>query len=103
MDEIKRWMYEGKHLPPALRDFHDQKDLFKALDRVFQDAKNDPESDYHMRFILNSYPGWVCFHIFVVDYFLWYMARRGYTLQRARKRLPFVEFNPYKELRQERK
>ncbi len=28
--ELKAWINSGKHLPPFLRDFHDQKDVFKT-------------------------------------------------------------------------
>lgn len=67
------------HLPPFMRDFHDQKDVFKAVHRLI-DVKG------------NKYAAsvdWCTGHCYVVDIFLWFMARRGYTLQRSRRHLEF--------------
>lgn len=34
--------------------------------------------------------GWVNFHILIIDLFLWWMAKRGYTLQRSRQKVEFL-------------
>lgn len=68
----------GEHLPPFFRDFHDQKDLFKDMHSRYRD--NDPK---------NMMPNWVQGHMYVVDWFLWYMAQRGYALQKSRKNVNF--------------
>jgi hypothetical protein len=36
---------------------------------------------------------WVAGQCYVIDIFLWFMARRGYTLQRSRQRLPFRDLD----------
>lgn len=74
--DIDSWLKSGLYLPPALRDFHDQKDTFKALHDIIDSPAMDGIS-------------WRDGHIYVIDAFLWFMARRGYTLQRSRVKLPF--------------
>lgn len=60
-----------KLLPDVMRDFHDQKDLFKAM---FDHYSANPE---------NKIPvNWVDGHIFTLDFFLWFMAQHGYRLQK---------------------
>lgn len=75
--QLERWMKRGGYLPEFMRDFHDQKDVFKALFEFI----NANETANKI--------GWVDAQIFTVDVFLWFMALRGYTLQRSRKDLPF--------------
>ena len=70
------WLKSGKYLPAPLRDFHDQKDVFKAIDDT---VKPDPTG-------VVQRPSWIDAHCYVIDVFLWYMARRGYTLQRTRRK-----------------
>jgi len=65
-----------EYLPDFMRDFHDQKDLFKAIHELYKDndsLKKMPQS-------------WVDNHIFVIDYFLWFMGQHGYKLQKVRKK-----------------
>lgn len=71
---VDQWREEHKHLPPFMRDFHDQKDLFKAIHQTMKDTHG---------------VDWVAGQIYVIDIFLWWMAKRGYTLQRNRTKLPF--------------
>lgn len=78
-DPLYAWLKSGDYMPPEFRDFHDQKDLFKAMHNTIQNANENG----------NARDG----HIYVVDTFLWYMARCGYTLQKCRKNLPFKEFD----------
>lgn len=74
------WRKAGKHLPPPLRDFHDQKDVFRLIHWLTQ----PPSPDQAIR-----HPSWVDGQIYVIDTFLWCMARHSYTLQRSRAKLPF--------------
>ena len=68
------FMKEGRYLPEPMRDFHDQKDLFKAMSQLY----GEPMAKHA--------PSWIDAQIFTVDYFLWFMASRGYTLQKCRKK-----------------
>ena len=72
---LSDWLLSGEYLPEFMRDFHAQKDVFKAMHHVIVNANQNG----------NARDG----HIYVVDTFLWYMARCGYTLQRSRKQVEF--------------
>ncbi len=76
--DVDRWRKAYKFLPPNLRDFHNQKDLFKTIHESM-----DMSCEYikDMNFMQAQ--------IYVVDYFLWFMARHGYTLQKSRQKLNF--------------
>lgn len=74
-DKLAEWLQSGEYMPPEFRDFHNQKDLFKAMHNTIHNANDNG----------NPRDG----HIYVVDTFLWYMARCGWTLQRSRKAVPF--------------
>ena len=78
-EEIRQWVAEGKHLPDFMRDFHDQKDLFKTIHRRYQERTDGAN--------------WVQAHCYTIDFFLWFMAQHGYTLQRSRARLPFDDIH----------
>lgn len=83
------WRKSGAYLPEFMRGFHDQKDLFKALDEIRERsiAKN---GGTYMRDV-----SWIDAQVYTVDIFLWVMAGHGYTLQRSRRRFAFgdvVEF-----------
>lgn len=73
------WMKSGAYLPPIMRDFHDQKDLFKAIHEIVLVHKHEYCKDV----------SWMEGQCYVIDIFLWFMARRGYTLQRSRQRFEF--------------
>jgi hypothetical protein len=80
MDQaLTAWLESQQHLPSPLRDFHDQKDLFAAMHDL-ADVQGHQLAGAVDRIAGQSY---------VIDVFLWFMARRGYTLQRSRARLPF--------------
>lgn len=64
---------ESNHLPEFLRDFHDQKDLFKTIWEWWGDKIEDSTSIK-----------WIDAHIFTIDYFLWFMGIHGYKLQKDR-------------------
>lgn len=76
-DDLRAWMKAGKYLPQQMRDFHDAKDVFKAIHEIID--QNETANKI----------GWVDGQIYTIDVFLWFMARRGYTLQRCRAKLPF--------------
>lgn len=77
------WMKAGKYLPPVLRDFHDQKDLFKSMHQIVAVDKHEYCKDV----------GWTEGQCYVIDIFLWFMARRGYTLQKSRQRFEFSDLD----------
>jgi hypothetical protein len=77
--DLERWMKSGKYLPSIMRDFHDQKDIFKTLHGIINVEGHDYAKEI----------SWVAGQCYVIDIFLWFMARRGYTLQRSRQRLAY--------------
>ena len=83
--DFDRWRRDGQYLPEFMRDFNDQKDLFKALHDVVDraNAKNGSHRS------LNA--SWTEYHIYTVDIFLWVLAAHGYTLQRSRRRFGFAD------------
>lgn len=76
---LDNWMKEGRYLPRFMRDFHDQKDIFKAVHGIITVENHEYAKDV----------SWVAGQCYVIDIFLWFMARRGYTLQRSKTKLPF--------------
>lgn len=77
--DVKTWIEKGRHLPRFLRDFHDQKDVFKTLSKFTRTNQNDP---YHVS-MTNA-------QVYVIDTFLRVMAACGWTLQRAPKGREYV-------------
>ena len=78
--ELQTWRQAGHHLPGILKDFHDQKEIFQAMHfMIGESGRSD----------LIRQPTWVEGQCYVVDVFLWFMARHGYTLQRSRAKQPF--------------
>lgn len=76
--ELHKWKSDFQHLPRILRDFHAQKSIFKAIERAygrFQFMGQDLD--------------WVRAQIYTFDYFLWFMAERGYVLKKSSQKLPF--------------
>jgi len=80
---IDEWLKSGRYLPAPLRDFHDAKSVFKTM---HSRIKEDPDA-------MVKRPSWVEGQCYVIDTFLWFMARRGYTLQRSRADLPFSDLD----------
>ena len=62
---------DDKHLPKWLRDFHDQKDVFKAIEDTW--GREEPPYDVNWR---NA-------QCYVIDRFLRFMAFHGYTLRKT--------------------
>lgn len=83
MDQTTAWLKSLQYLPPPLRDFHDQKDVFKAMHEII-----DVEGHQFAKCV-----DWISGHCYVIDIFLWFMARRGYTLQCSRARVPFRDLS----------
>lgn len=77
---LTAWLQSGHHLPAWLRDFHDQKEVFKTVGEM-------PAQEATSRI------SWVDGHIYVVDRFLWHMGRWGYTLQRSRAKQDFDDMD----------
>ena len=78
MKTAKEWLATGRHIPPFLRDFHDQKDIFKWIWRGIAEARQRNPVD---GFDYLAGMTWTGAQVFVIDYFLWFMAVHGYTLQ----------------------
>ena len=79
--KLDHWRQHHKHLPPFLRDFHDQKALFKAIEEAYGHEREKPG---HVQM-----PDWVTAQCYTIDWFLWFMAKHGYTLQRSQADVPF--------------
>lgn len=74
--EIVEYLNKGEHLPDFMKDFHDQKDLFKAIYTQWHDGHKET---------LNNV-SWVDAQCFTIDFFLWWMAIHGYKLQKIKKK-----------------
>lgn len=68
----QQYCKDGHYLPEFLKDFHDQKKVFKKLQQWKSALGDDPPNN------------WVDNHIYTIDYFLWIMALHGYKLQKIR-------------------
>lgn len=79
--KTRNWRDKQKHLPEFMRDFHDQKDLFKAISQYLEIGDDHPAKDV----------SWVTAHCYTIDVFLWFMAQHGYTMQKSRCNLEFDE------------
>ena len=87
MSKVQQWLESGKYLPKFLRDYHDQKDIFKCFSEGVE-----LHLEEHGGFPMKNLT-WLDAHIYTIDIFLWIMARHGYTLQRSRKDLPFSDLD----------
>ena len=76
--DLSIYLRSGAYLPAPLRDFHDQKDVFKAM---HASIRPDHESLHGV--------SWIMGQCYVIDIFLWWMAKRGWTLQRSRADVAF--------------
>lgn len=89
--DLQNYMNNQENLPDFMKDFHDQKDLFKA---IYEQWKNEDNQTLHK-------VSWVDAHVFTIDYFLWWMGLHGYKLQKIKKK--DVEFyNPEETIEQSR-
>jgi hypothetical protein len=78
------WLSDGRYLPTFMRDFHDQKDLFRYLDGIRERSDANAQGAPAMAGVDSR-----AAHVYTVNVFLWVMAKNGWTLQRARKRFSF--------------
>ncbi len=78
---LVEWLKSGEYQPSFLRDFHDQKDLFKRVEEMVS-RRPIPNGD-----------SWIGRHVYTIDYFLWFMARHGYTLQKSRQPVEFEDYD----------
>lgn len=91
MRSLDEWLKSGAYLPAPLRDFHDQKRIFKIIGEMVIRRQQREKSAYDR--MMGDLPNWVEAHIYVVDFFLWFMARRGWTLQRSRQYYDFLDLD----------
>ncbi len=82
MKTTQEFLERAEYLPEFMQDFHDQKLLFKFLGRIVYNAKQESDTGE-----LERMPDWVSAQIYTIDFFLWIMARHGYTLQKSRKHI----------------
>jgi hypothetical protein len=73
--KLDDYLEKGENLPEIMKDFHDQKDLFKTIFQQFEGSHPILEK-----------VSWVDGQIFTIDVFLWWMGRHGYKLQKIRKK-----------------
>jgi hypothetical protein len=88
MEGLKSYLKSGKYLPEFMRDFYDQKDLFKRID---DNVDANRKKNLNERYLEGL--NWINSHIYTVDFFLWFMAQHGYTLQRSRKKIEFCDID----------
>jgi hypothetical protein len=78
---IQDWRKSGDYLPDFLRDFHDQKDFFKAM----HDLIDVEEHQYAGKI------SWVDGHCYTIDIFLWFLSRFGYKIQKSSANVDFQD------------
>lgn len=87
--DLGTWLRDQVFLPAALRDFHKQKTLFKRIGQAVEKRRESLEASS----IDQELPTWIVGHIYVIDYFLWFMAKHGYTLQKTRAHYEFYDLD----------
>lgn len=105
---IREFCDSRHYLPRFMRDFHDQKDLFKGISEFYKLAEkaaaaedlNNPDCIKHHH--LKGY-SWVLAHVYVIDFFLWFMAHHGYTLQKSRAPVEFCDIDATIEMLNEKR
>lgn len=81
MTDLNTYLKSGDYLPLPLRDFHDAKEVFKTMHTTVAVDKHD----------YAKHITWVAGQCYVIDIFLWFMAKRGWTLQRSRAKCVFAD------------
>lgn len=95
MTDLKQWRKQGKHLPAFMRDFHDQKNLFKTIHELYHSTPREHSTPP---------PDWIQAHTYTIDSFLWFMAAHGWTLQRnATKSVQFYSIDATLRAAQEKR
>lgn len=84
----KKYSLAENYLPEFLKDFHDQKEVFKTIqqwackENSFEELPNSEIDN----------------QIYIIDYFLWCMALHGYKLQNIKsKEVKFLDINKIKD------
>ena len=82
MKTAQEYTESKEYLPDLLKDFHDQKDLFKAIEELYHKSESYKQ--------LN--PNWRECHIYTIDFFLWFLGQHGYKIQKVKsKRYAFFD------------
>lgn len=84
---INKWRESGDYLPDFLKDFHDQKDFFKAMHELINVEGHEFCKDIT----------WVGGHCYVIDIFLWFLAKYGYKIQKSTAKVDFKDI--YEEIK----
>jgi len=81
---LSAWLKRGDHLPAPLKDFDGQTKVFRCLGALMQKRVAKYQSEHcgmaPPEAVVNATVG----QIYVIDCFLWFMAKHGYTLQKTR-------------------
>lgn len=80
-----KWIEDQEYLPPALRDFHDQKDVFKSMVPMIHNYNKSQDSQICRS--VCEVKNWTDLHCWTIDVVLRFFAIRGYTLQPMPKHL----------------
>jgi len=75
-----------KYLPDFIKDFHDQKNLFKFIHSTIK--VEDDDKDHILKQI-----SYVEAQIYTIDYFLFIMFKYGYSLQKSRAKVSFFDID----------
>lgn len=78
--DSKEWVKTGEHLPEPLRDFFFCGYLFQWIDTAVEEKNKD-----RVKWECFQLPGAIAAHIYTVDFFLLFMGRFGYTLQKEQR------------------
>ena len=91
MNKLINYLKKRKHLPECINDFDKQTNLFRSMHHLYQDSEIAK---------MNTLPTTVTGHIYVIDWFLWFMATRGYKLQKIRTNedIEFIEWPDYQDI-----
>jgi hypothetical protein len=73
LEKLRARVRAAKHLPKFMRDFHDQKDLFKTIQVTMEDK--NPETCKAVN--------WINGQCYCIDVFLKFMAIHGYELRKV--------------------
>ena len=76
------------YLPDPLKDFHDQKDVFKAIWDCYMSKIEESDGAYIYKGL-----NWCNAQCFVIDKFLHFMATHGWKMQRWRKGMEYHDLD----------
>ena len=100
--DLNDWLRSQRHLPKPLRDFHDAKALFQCLATfILKDQIEKQEQGGYPIAEIFPLPNRVAGQIYVMDYFLRFMARHGYVLRKAKRKDKQLQFLDLEETLEE--